>query len=77
MGELLTTPFEGSARKRRSDGEKSRATILEAATRLATIDGLDGLSIGHLADHIGMSKSGLYAHFLPTVTGQGKLAYLL
>lgn len=63
MGELLTTPSESSGRRRRSDGEKSRATILEAATRLATIDGLDGLSIGHLAEHIGMSKSGLYAHF--------------
>jgi AcrR family transcriptional regulator len=63
MGELLTTPSEGSGRRRRSDGEKSRATILEAATRLATVDGLDGLSIGNLAEHIGMSKSGLYAHF--------------
>ena len=30
---------------------------------LATIEGLDGLSIGGLAAHIGMSKSGLYAHF--------------
>ena len=30
---------------------------------LATIDGLEGLSIGSLATHIGMSKSGLYAHF--------------
>ena len=30
---------------------------------LATVDGLEGLSIGHLAAAIGMSKSGLYAHF--------------
>ena len=30
---------------------------------MATVDGLEGLSIGRLADHIGMSKSGLYAHF--------------
>lgn len=30
---------------------------------MATVDGLDGLSIGSLASHIGMSKSGLYAHF--------------
>lgn len=63
MGELLTTPAEDSKRRRRPDGEKSRATILEAATRLATVEGLDGLSIGLLAEHIGMSKSGLYAHF--------------
>jgi AcrR family transcriptional regulator len=50
-------------RKPRSDGERSRRTILDAAAKLATIEGLDGLSIGRLADHIGMSKSGLYAHF--------------
>ena len=31
--------------------------------RLSTVQGLDGLSIGELASHIGMSKSGLYAHF--------------
>jgi AcrR family transcriptional regulator len=30
---------------------------------LATTHGLQGLSIGQLAEHIGMSKSGLYAHF--------------
>jgi AcrR family transcriptional regulator len=50
-------------RKPRSDGERSRRTILDAAAKLATIEGLEGLSIGRLADHIGMSKSGLYAHF--------------
>jgi AcrR family transcriptional regulator len=50
-------------RKRRSDGERSRRTILDAAARLATVEGLEGLSIGRLAEHIGMSKSGLYAHF--------------
>lgn len=44
-------------------GQRTRATILEEAARLATIDGLDGLSIGGLATAIGMSKSGLYAHF--------------
>jgi AcrR family transcriptional regulator len=30
---------------------------------LATLEGLEGLSIGRLAEEIGMSKSGLYAHF--------------
>jgi AcrR family transcriptional regulator len=39
------------------------ASILRAATSLATVEGLDGLSVGHLAAAIGMSKSGLYAHF--------------
>jgi AcrR family transcriptional regulator len=50
-------------RKPRSDGQRSRRTILDTAARLATIEGVEGLSIGRLADHIGMSKSGLYAHF--------------
>lgn len=50
-------------RRRRSDGERSREAILRGAANLATIDGLKGLSIGDLAAHIGMSKSGLYAHF--------------
>ena len=50
-------------RKPRDDGLKSRHAILDAAARLATTHGLEGLSIGELAQHIGMSKSGLYAHF--------------
>lgn len=50
-------------RRTRSDGERSRQTILRAAANLATTDGLEGISIGNLAAHIGMSKSGLYAHF--------------
>jgi AcrR family transcriptional regulator len=47
----------------RSDGARSRAAILEAATQLSSISGLEGLSIGALADAVGMSKGGLYAHF--------------
>jgi AcrR family transcriptional regulator len=50
-------------RRQRADGARSRQAILKGASELATIEGLEGLSIGRLADHIGMSKSGLYAHF--------------
>ena len=50
-------------RRTRADGERSYQLIVDAAARLATIEGLEGLSIGRLADEIGMSKSGLYAHF--------------
>src|SRR5262245_54987386 len=50
-------------RKVRADGVASRTAILNAAAQLATTRGLEGLSIGDLAEHIGMSKSGLYAHF--------------
>jgi AcrR family transcriptional regulator len=60
---MNSTSTRRPERKPRSDGQRSRRTILDAAAKLATVDGLDGLSIGRLADHIGMSKSGLYAHF--------------
>jgi AcrR family transcriptional regulator len=52
-----------TTRKPREDGLQSRRAILDAAARLATTHGLEELSIGELAQHIGMSKSGLYAHF--------------
>jgi AcrR family transcriptional regulator len=50
-------------RRTRADGQRSYQLIVDNAARLATIEGLEGLSIGRLADQIGMSKSGLYAHF--------------
>ena len=50
-------------RRQRADGARSRQAILHAATELATVEGLDGLSIARLAAHAGMSKSGLFAHF--------------
>jgi AcrR family transcriptional regulator len=48
---------------RRSDGERTRGAILEEAARLATVEGIGGLSLGRLAGEVGMSKSGLFAHF--------------
>lgn len=47
----------------RADGQRTRAAILRKAADLTTVNGLDGLTIGTLADALGMSKSGLYAHF--------------
>jgi AcrR family transcriptional regulator len=44
-------------------GEQTRAVILDQALALASRLGLEGLSIGALADALGMSKSGLFAHF--------------
>jgi AcrR family transcriptional regulator len=46
-----------------SKGEETRARILRHAARVASRDGLDGLSIGELAAQLEMSKSGLFAHF--------------
>ena len=60
---MTETSVDHAARKARADGERSRHKILDAAAKLATTEGLEGLSIARLADHIGMSKSGLYAHF--------------
>jgi len=50
-------------RRRRIDGERSHGAILDEAARLATVEGLEGLSLARLADAVGMSKSGLFAHF--------------
>jgi AcrR family transcriptional regulator len=44
-------------------GERTRQNILDRAVDLASTDGLEGLTIGRLADDLQMSKSGLFAHF--------------
>lgn len=46
-----------------SKGDETRERILDRAFRMAARDGLEGLSIGGLAGELGMSKSGLFAHF--------------
>jgi AcrR family transcriptional regulator len=48
---------------RRARGARTRAQILETAANLASVEGLEGLTIGRLATELGMSKSGLFAHF--------------
>jgi len=64
MAEISSTP-EGArtGRRQRSDGERSREAILRTAANLATVEGITGLSLGRLAEAVGMSKSGLFAHF--------------
>jgi AcrR family transcriptional regulator len=44
-------------------GVRTRTSILERAVDLASLEGLEGLTIGRLADELGLSKSGLFAHF--------------
>lgn len=53
MGKPFTSPR----------GAATRDVILSRAVALARLHGLDGLTIGVLADDVGMSKSGLFAHF--------------
>ena len=55
MTEVLQKPLR--------KGEQTRASILDAALELASREGLEGLTIGVLAERMGMSKSGVFAHF--------------
>lgn len=55
----MTEVLQKSLRK----GEQTRASILEVALDLASREGLEGLTIGVLAERMSMSKSGVFAHF--------------
>jgi AcrR family transcriptional regulator len=46
-----------------SKGDDTRQAILERAFELASVIGVTGLTIGRLAEEMGLSKSGLFAHF--------------
>jgi AcrR family transcriptional regulator len=48
---------------RRERGRRTRDSILQAAVQLVPVEGIDGVTIGRLASELGMSKSGLFAHF--------------
>jgi AcrR family transcriptional regulator len=52
-----------AAAAKQSKGELTRAAILDAGFHIVSKSGLEGLTIGALADTMGMSKSGLFAHF--------------
>jgi len=47
----------------REDATKTRRDILSVATDVASAEGLEGLSIGRLANELGLSKTGIFAHF--------------
>jgi len=44
-------------------GGQTRSAVLEAAVALASVDGLEAMSLARLADAAGVSKSGLFAHW--------------
>jgi AcrR family transcriptional regulator len=48
---------------RRPRGLKTRRAILRKAVNIASLEGLEGLTIGKLASTLRISKSGLFAHF--------------
>lgn len=51
---MLTMPTET---------KRTRDAILERAVALASVEGLEGLTIGRLSSDLGLSKSGLFGHF--------------
>ena len=57
---MATAP---STDRRRIRGMKTRRAILEHAARVGSAEGLDAVSLQRLAGDLGMSKSGLFAHF--------------
>jgi AcrR family transcriptional regulator len=57
------SPQEVSARLPQAKGRQTRAALVDAALGLAAHRGLEGLSIGAVAELAGMSKSGVFAHF--------------
>lgn len=59
MASIPTDSLQKFMRK----GELTRAAILDVALDLSSRDGLEGLTIGLLADRMNMSKSGVFAHF--------------
>lgn len=48
---------------RRVRGDATRRAILARSVQLASAEGLEDVSIARLAGDLGMSKSGLFAHF--------------
>ncbi|WBQ03052.1 TetR/AcrR family transcriptional regulator [Kribbella sp. CA-293567] len=44
-------------------GDQTRRSVLRAAVDIASVDGLEGLSIGRLAKELELSKAGVFAHF--------------
>ena len=52
-----------TARQTRAPGDRARARIVEHAARLASIEGLEGLSIGRLGEASGVAKSSVHALF--------------
>src|SRR4051794_35041001 len=50
-------------RRRREHGPRGRGATVGPAAKLARVEGINGLTIGRLAEVVGMSKSGLFAHF--------------
>jgi AcrR family transcriptional regulator len=61
--QLAATDLTDPSRRTRGPGDRSRARVLEQAAALATLEGLEGISIARLANATGMAKSSVYVLF--------------
>ncbi|MDQ4215845.1 TetR/AcrR family transcriptional regulator [Microbacterium capsulatum] len=59
----MSNSEEERPRRTRAPGERSRRRVLHHAAQLATVEGLEGLSVGRLAEASGMPKSSVYQLF--------------
>lgn len=59
----ITRKQKPAVTRLKAKGERTRQTILETAVDIASVEGLEGLTIGQLASKLSLSKSGLFAHF--------------
>jgi AcrR family transcriptional regulator len=63
MPTALRSSRKKPAAHRQARGIRTRDAILKRAVDIASIQGLEGLTVGSLAEQLRMSKSGLFAHF--------------
>ena len=63
MGKAVLTPRKKTVPRRQARGLRTREAILTRAVDIASVQGLEGLTVGSLATQLKMSKSGLFAHF--------------
>jgi len=63
MPQLLPRSRRQPPSRRQPRGVRTRDAILLRAVNLASVEGLEGLTVGRLAEDLKMSKSGLFAHF--------------
>src|SRR5579862_1130992 len=60
---MAEAPVAPTTDRRLLRGERTRQAILSRAARLASAEGLESVSLQRLASDLGISKSGLFAHF--------------
>jgi len=63
MTDLASATMAQSVVSARSKGALTKAMIVDQALKIASRQGLEGLTVGHLAEALAMSKSGVFAHF--------------